>query len=423
MSIRMNRKILEILKNNKLVVKVYSGLMNRIQQMNVSAEILEVRPILCRAVSHPMKKKRMNLLVPSINSQNVYGGIATALSFYKKLCSTLNCDCRVIVVDAAIDLSNMVEMEGFVLTDWKEESDEEKQLVDFSSRIDKTLAVGDKDYFMVTIWWTAYIIQQVIQWQAENYHLKRNPLLYFIQDYEPGFYAWSSKYLMAESTYKMDIDIMAVFNSRLLYDYFIKQGYHFYKTWFFEPVLNEHLRRYLEQSDNNPVRKKQILIYGRPGTARNAFELILEALREWVKLQKDAREWTILSAGEEFADIAISNQIKVHSVGKLTLDEYAKTMLESKIGISLMVSPHPSYPPLEMSAFGMKVITNTYANKDLNGFNENIISLNNCSAMNIADNLHRLCQEPGEGTVKSNDEYFNEYVRWEEIIGDIIMIL
>ncbi len=83
MSIRMNRKILEILKNNKLVVKVYSGLMNRIQQMNVSAEILEVRPILCRAVSHPMKKKRMNLLVPSINSQNVYGGIATALSFYK----------------------------------------------------------------------------------------------------------------------------------------------------------------------------------------------------------------------------------------------------------------------------------------------------------------------------------------------------
>lgn len=76
--------------------------------------------------------------------------------------------------------------------------------------------------------------------------------------------------------------------------------------------------------------------------------------------------------------------MKVKSIGKVSLQEYARVMLESKIGISLMVSPHPSYPPLEMSSFGMKVITNKYDNKDLSGFNDNMISLDNCSAATVA---------------------------------------
>ena len=37
----------------------------------------------------------------------------------------------------------------------------------------------------------------------------------------------------------------------------------------------------------------------------------------------------------------------------------------SAIGISLMVSPHPSYPPLEMAHLGMLVLTNGFGAKDL----------------------------------------------------------
>jgi hypothetical protein len=60
------------------------------------------------------------------------------------------------------------------------------------------------------------------------------------------------------------------------------------------------------------------------------------------------------------------------------------------MGISLMVSPHPSYPPLEMSRFGVKTITNTYANKDLSSFNENIVSLDVCNGETIAAKLFEL---------------------------------
>lgn len=56
-----------------------------------------------------------------------------------------------------------------------------------------------------------------------------------------------------------------------------------------------------------------------------------------------------------------------------------------------MSSPHPSYPPLEMSVFGVKVITNTYANKDLASFNDNMVSLSNISPNNIAVTLKNIC--------------------------------
>ena len=68
-------------------------------------------------------------------------------------------------------------------------------------------------------------------------------------------------------------------------------------------------------------------------------------------------------------------------------------MFTSYAGISLMVSPHPSYPPLEMSTFGVRTITNQYENKDLSYFNENIISLRACSPDNIVKALSDICGE------------------------------
>ena len=57
-----------------------------------------------------------------------------------------------------------------------------------------------------------------------------------------------------------------------------------------------------------------------------------------------------------------------------------------------MCSPHPSYPPLEMSVFGVKTITNTYGNKDLADFNDSMVSLSNTSPANIAKHLFEICK-------------------------------
>ena len=62
------------------------------------------------------------------------------------------------------------------------------------------------------------------------------PVVYFIQDYEPGFYPWSSRYLMADSTYRSELPMIAIFNSKLLYDFFKSNGYKFEQEYYFDPV-------------------------------------------------------------------------------------------------------------------------------------------------------------------------------------------
>ncbi|MCR5609792.1 MAG: glycosyltransferase family 2 protein [Lachnospiraceae bacterium] len=366
--------------------------------------IPEIQPIGARKTSY--KRKRLNILSPSVDKKHVFGGIATAIKFYEALGKELGCDMRIIVTDAAVDVSNMIELFNYVVVDSSDDSDAKRQIVGFADRYNKTIPVGENDIFMATGWWTAYTIEEVIKWQAMTYNQNMKALVYMIQDYEPGFYAWSSRYLMSESTYRLDVPTIAVVNSELLKEHLLSFGYEFTSVYCFDPVLNEKLKEYVMENKDKYRRKKQILIYGRPSVARNAFELIITSLKEWAVKYKDAPKWTIVSAGEDFEDFELVNGIMVKSVGKLSLEEYGKMMLETSIGISLMVSPHPSYPPLEMSTFGVRTITNCYGGKDLRAFNNNIISLKNCSSSEICKRLSSLCDSYSEkGNVILNEDY------------------
>jgi hypothetical protein len=82
----------------------------------------------------------------------------------------------------------------------------------------------------------------------------------------------------------------------------------------------------------------------------------------------------------------------MRSIGKLSLEAYAELLWETAVGVSLMSSPHPSYPPLEMAHFGVLTITNRYANKDLSSSHDNIISLDDIRAETIAKALALACR-------------------------------
>lgn len=356
----------------------------------VDTHIAEINPYYFRLIKR--EKRRINIFLPSINPEHVFGGISTALKFYEKVAAQCGYDRRIILVDAVPSPEAVKEYEQeytFVSPD--EESEASAQVVSYSGRKPAGIAVSEQDYFIFTGWWTAHCAHEAFAFLEKESGVKPNPLLYLIQDYEPGFYPWSTKYLLADATYKSDYRQIAIFNTTLLQEYFHKNDYTFFKEYAFEPVLNASLKERLYQIKNSITKKKQILIYGRPGTDRNAFSLIVEALKQWAPLQFDASEWKLLSAGELHAPIEIVNGMTLESVGKLSIDGYADVLQESYAGISLMASPHPSYPPLEMSVFGVKVITNTFANKDLKSFNDNIISLNAISPANIARHLEAIC--------------------------------
>ncbi len=386
------------------------------------SDVGEVIPILPR--TSISKKPRINLLIPSVDEKHVFGGIATALKIFQTLCDHLSWEQRIITTDASIDSKHMVLSNEYKVVKWKDDDSAEKQVVSFNDRAFATLPVRNNDVFVATGWWTAYTIQEVIKWQKETYFLKEaRAMLYFVQDYEPGFYPWSSRYLMADSTYRMDIPVYAILNAGLLKEHFDKSGYQFTKAWCFEPTLNEKLKACLPTT-YSATKKRQILVYGRPGTPRNAFELVCMSLREFIAINpEEYAKWIFLAAGESFADVDLGFGAVLRSVGKLTLQDYAKTMLETYAGISLMVSPHPSYPPLEMSTFGIKTITNTYNHKDLSTFNECIYSVSNCNAKSIANKLNDICKAyTSQVDWKVNEAYVKGNTEMQDVVKDVAVL-
>jgi hypothetical protein len=71
-----------------------------------------------------------------------------------------------------------------------------------------------------------------------------------IQDYEPGFYSWSTLFALAETTYRSLHRTIAVFNTDILKKYFEGLGYRFYRTYSFKPAINRSLLEGLQQSKN-----------------------------------------------------------------------------------------------------------------------------------------------------------------------------
>ena len=377
--------------------------------------IPEIGPIVPRVDTKDNGALRLNLITPSVDSAHVFGGISTALKFFEELCATLECEVRIITTDASIVESSSVLSKDYQIIPCGEDSAAKKQAVSFNDRHGKTVPVRKKDVFMATAWWTAYNIRNLIEWQKTEFDVEL-PMLYMVQDYEPGFYPWSSRYMLADSTYRLDIPTYAVVNSGLLKEFFDNNGYTFDKTWCFEPVLNEKLAEYLPKDGEEVEKKKEILVYGRPSVDRNAFALVVESLKAWAKQMPDAKEWAIYSAGEAHDPVDLGEGCVLRSLGKLTLEGYAKQMLSAHAGLSLMVSPHPSYPPLEMSTFGVKTVTNGYANKNLNGFNENLISVVDCAPRTIAQELCRVC---AEYTGKGNASAQTDYAKGGKVFGTI----
>lgn len=359
---------------------------------------------------------RINIIVPTIDDTAVFGGVTTALKIFNYLYREKSFDARIISLDQYKKICRAVS------DDFKEKKS--GKTIEILSIEGSTISVRKNDYFIATYWTTALVASRLIEAQIKEFGVDAK-LFYLIQDYEPGFYPWSTDYVECERTYHLPFKTVAIINSMQLYEYFKKEGYSFYKEIYFSPSLNENLKKYLLEHINNlPKRKKRIIIYGRPQEHRNAYTLVIDALNEFSRLMaaREAKEWEIWSLGADCKDVNLSNGMKVISKGKVSIEEYAQIMLESYAAISLMISPHPSYPPLEMSTFGIKTITNMFANKDMSSFNANIISLKQYDAVTIAKELYHVVIGYGElPNIEINSKYVSgNALEFNNIVNGLI---
>lgn len=394
----MNKSDLKyFLRNTKGISKVYDSLLNKIKGNSFKCD--SIKYINWEFIKD--KKTRINIFLPSFEADFVYGGVTTALKVMYEIANKANASIRIIVLNGFY--SNKSTYKTHQISSSKESQD----LIFIDEG--RVLEIGVNDFFIGTFWTTIPSISNLLDAQKEYFDIEKRQLIYLIQDFEPAFYNWSTEYVLSERTYTQKPEsIYAVFNTSLLQEYFHNHGYYFGNEVNFEPEINEALKQKLISSAAKKYREKIILIYGRPRVDRNVFEIIRYALSKWSDTYKNASEWKIYSLGASMSTLHLKNNI-IESKGKLSLNDYADTMLKSYAAISLMVSPHPSYPPLEMSTFGIRTITNKFENKDLTGFNDNIVSIENCDPNIIYEKLCSLCDEYEKhvSEFSINKEYFD----------------
>jgi len=121
--------------------------------------------------------------------------------------------------------------------------------------------------------------------------------------------------------------------------------------------------------------KQNFFFYARPNNDRNLYwrglEVIDAVMREGLL---PPSEWDIHFVGRELPDMALPGGVRPIVSAKLPWSKYAELVSQMDLGLCLMDTPHPSYPPLDLAASGAVVITNAHGPKtSLTRWSRNII--------------------------------------------------
>ncbi|MEH3147687.1 MAG: hypothetical protein PGN34_20615 [Methylobacterium frigidaeris] len=320
-----------------------------------------------------------------------YAGISEALRIFFGLKQALGeqFDFRIIATD--IEFSDqLVPESGAMIADLHDDGQSSFVYSDGTQRRFQNLALRQSDIFIATAWWTAAHAKRLARQQSTFFGQPKKKFIYLIQDYECGFYAWSSRSALAESTYRQADDFFAIFNTPILQEYFAKNDYDIAGA-VYKPPMNEEIVRHIDRS---VAKQKIVLIYMRPSAHRNCLEFA-NAVVHTAKRSDPLfwREWTFVAIGEKIDGSDLPNDSLMENRGRLSLREYGDLLSRAMIGLSFMVSPHPSYPPLEMAAAGMRVLTNTYANKNLSRLHGNIHSFDVFDTEQVARQLRGIAED------------------------------
>jgi hypothetical protein len=241
------------------------------------------------------------------------------------------------------------------------------------------LPVNPHDVFIATSCWTAHIASRTAR------AMGREKIVFFAQEYEPLFFPMGSFSAVAHQSY--DLPQFTVFSTDLLQEFFKENRYGVFSHGS-EPGSHNSI------SFNNAINsfnvteeilrertKKRLLFYARPEqhASRNMFELGLLGLKSAIHDGLfTLSQWEFDGIGTVGAQktIKLGKDVAFRLLPKVSLEEYRNLLPSYDIGISLMLTPHPSLMPLDMAAAGMLVVTNTYANKTsskLRAISSNII--------------------------------------------------
>nr|WP_158971674.1 hypothetical protein [Paraglaciecola sp. L3A3] len=269
------------------------------------------------------------------------------------------------------------------------------------------------EVFIATIWYTAKAIRSLI----ENNEFTHKSYIYFIQDFEPGFSQWSDDYADTLTSYTKG-NYIPVFNSTFLKDYFANQNLLNFDTYF---VLKPHIQSQQLTLPTKINATPKLFFYARPKRPRNLFNTGMQRLIDL--LNEENPDIDIYTAGQAHDDVVFGRRT-IKSIGKMDENVYWNTLSQYDIGLSLMLSPHPSYPPLEMALSGVITVTNRFANKDLATLSSNFVScdVDSTSVKDALSEAYSKCKRLDERIENAKFDHDTEANSMEKITKDIVKL-
>jgi len=331
---------------------------NKIEQSSVTAD--PVDPIQTILVDEPVK--RLNLVTDTINSDSLLGGVATALIVATEFANRYGYELRIITRKTEtnpLNYENIIKISGIEKAKKVSfYSDYER----FEKSIDFKMEISPDDIFFATSWWSAMAIAKTTI---------RKRFFYIIQEVETFFYNYGGERMLCEQVMQ-NPNIDFIINSSYLNKYFethepqiVKNGH------YFEPAFPAKL--YKEKVFTNKEKYK-LFFYSRPNNPRNLYAVGVEMLKKAVERGIiDTDEWDIYCVGQNSPVITFSNGAKTQNLGQLSWTEYAEFLTDVDLGLCLMYTPHPSYPPFDVASSGGVVLSNKMLNKTSFDMCKNVI--------------------------------------------------
>jgi O-antigen biosynthesis protein len=334
---------------------------------------------------------RVSIVTDSINRGSLYGGVGTAIIMACLIAQARGATVRVITRNERAQPSNLAE----VLTTYGIELDGE---VEFSyARFDDEkceINAFDGELFITTSWWTTASTMASVPHES---------ILYLLQEDERMFYPYGDDHLLC-SQVLCNPRLRFAVNSKLLLDHLVASGLENVgrNGLAFEPAFPAEVFRRRAVPGGG---RRTLAFYARPHNARNLFYFGLEVLEAAiVRGIVSLDDWDIVLLGKEIPRIRLDGgSYTPRRLENLSWSEYAAFAGTVDLGLCLMYTPHPSYPPFDMSASGAVVVTNTFANKqDLSSYCKNIL----CGDLELEamlDTLQRGVQLAGDEVTRAEN--------------------
>jgi hypothetical protein len=299
------------------------------------------------------EKARINLVTDSIEKHSLLGGVATALIIATEFANKYGISLRIITRTTPVDPLDYKKI--IKLNDIKEPED-----VSFYSDYDRDengkknfkLDISKKDIFIATSWWSATAISKTNLTER---------FFYVLQEVETFFYPHSDEhYFCSKMMQKSNVDY--IINSKYLFDYFKDNTPNIVNNGiYFIPAFSKSL--YHKKSFTQKL-KYNLFFYARPNNPRNLFFYGIYLLNKvFERGILDTSEWDVYLVGQNTPEITFNNGYKAINKGLLDWDQYATFLTDVDLAVSLMYTPHPSYPPYDVACSGGVVVSNTCLNK------------------------------------------------------------